>query len=220
MSDVATQNRPRPISARAADSVAARVRLCFMASGGGHFQELCGLADLAEKYDHLLISTKVNHALAHACPFRRVYQIDEIGQGQWKGSPLRILRTFWRVLRILRRERPDLVISTGAGIAVPGFLAARLLGIHTIYIESYARVESLSLAGKVCYHLADRFLVQHAGLARRLPRAVYACSLSSFLEVDSHDAEHSKSDNSAADGCLLPRVVRESRNPKCKEGCP
>jgi beta-1,4-N-acetylglucosaminyltransferase len=158
-----------------------------MASGGGHFQELCGLADLADQYDHILISTEVNQALAHVCPFHPVYQIDEIGQGLWKGSPLRILGTFWRVLRILRRERPHLVISTGAGIAVPGFVAAKLLGIRTIYIESYARVESLSLTGKVCYHLADRFLVQHACLASRLPRAVYTGSLNRFLDADSHD---------------------------------
>jgi len=166
---------------------AAQVKICFMASGGGHFQELCGLADLAERYDHLLISTEVNKALAHACPFRRTYQIDEVGQGLWKRSPTKIVGTFWRILRILRRERPDLVISTGAGIAVPGFLAAKLLGIRTIYIETYARVESLSLAGKVCYRLADRFLVQHACLASRLPGAIYAGTLNSFLDADSHD---------------------------------
>ena len=165
-----------------------------MASGGGHFQELCGLADLAERYDHILISTDVNKALAHACPFRHVYQIDEVGQGQWKGSPFRILGTFWKVLRILRRERPGLVISTGAGIAVPGFLAAKLLGIRTVYIESYARVESLSLAGRVCYHLADRFLVQHACLASRLPRAVYAGAVNDFLDADSHEVENLKSE--------------------------
>jgi UDP-N-acetylglucosamine:LPS N-acetylglucosamine transferase len=163
-----------------------------MASGGGHFRELCGLADLAERYDHILISTDVNKALAHACPFRHVYQIDEVGQGLWKGSPFRILGTFWRVLRILRRERPHLVISTGAGIAVPGFLAAKLLGIRTIYIESYARVESLSLAGRVCYHLADRFLVQHARLASRRPRAVYVGAINSFLDADSHETEDAK----------------------------
>jgi beta-1,4-N-acetylglucosaminyltransferase len=218
MSDVAIPDRHCLVSERAADPVgdpqrnesrsgtpATRVRLCFMASGGGHFQELCGLADLADQYDHLLISTEVNQALAHACPFQHVYQIDEVGQGLWKGSPLRILGTFWRVLRILRRERPHLVISTGAGIAVPGFLAAKLLGIRTVYIESYARVESLSLAGKVCYHLADRFLVQHACLANRLPRAVYAGSLNSFLDADSHEAGNPKS---------------EARNPKYEEGRP
>jgi UDP-N-acetylglucosamine:LPS N-acetylglucosamine transferase len=152
-----------------------------MASGGGHFQELCGLVPLAERYDHLLISTDVNKVLSHACPFRRVHQVDEVGQGLWKKNPLKILGVLWRILRILRREKSNLVISTGAGIAVPGFLAAKLLGIRTIYIESCARVETLSLAGKVCYHLADLFLVQHASLANRLPRAIYAGSLNPYF---------------------------------------
>jgi UDP-N-acetylglucosamine:LPS N-acetylglucosamine transferase len=182
---------------------AASVKICFMASGGGHFQELCGLADLAERYDHFLISTDVNKALAHASPFRRTYQTDEVGQGLWKKSPTKILGTFWQILRILRREKPDLVISTGAGIAMPGFLAARMLGIRTIYIESYARVESLSLAGKVCYRIADRFLVQHACLTSRWPGAVFAGTLNSFLDADSHEAENPKF---------------EFRNPKCAEG--
>jgi len=162
------------------------VRICFMASGGGHFRELCDLTSLAEKYDHVLISTEVNKALAEACPFRRVYQIDEVGQGLWKRSPARLLGTFWRLLGILRRERPNLVISTGAGIAVPGFVAARLLGIRTVYIETYARIDSLSLAGRICYHLADRFLVQHACLTSRLPRAIYAGTLNCYLDADSH----------------------------------
>jgi beta-1,4-N-acetylglucosaminyltransferase len=165
---------------------AAPVRLCFMASGGGHFRELCELTSLAERYGHVLISTEVNKALAEACPFQRVYRIDEVGQGLWKKNPIRVLGTFWRLLGILRRERPNLVISTGAGIAVPGFVAAKLLGIRTVYIESYARIESLSLAGRICYHLADRFLVQHARLIKRLPRAVYAGTLNCYLDADSH----------------------------------
>ncbi len=166
--------------------VAAPVRICFMASGGGHFRELCELTSLAEKYAHVLISTEVNKALAEACPFQRVYQIDEVGQGLWKKSPTKVLGTFWRLLGILRREKPDLVISTGAGIAVPGFVAAKLLGIRTVYIETYARIESLSLAGRICYHLADRFLVQHACLVSRLPRAIYAGTLNCYLDADSH----------------------------------
>jgi UDP-N-acetylglucosamine:LPS N-acetylglucosamine transferase len=186
MDVLSAQNRSVRLSDADGVPAATQVRICFMASGGGHFRELCDLTSLAERYDHVLISTEVNKALAEACPFQHVYQINEVGQGLWRRSPIKVLGTFWRVLRILRRERPNLVISTGAGIAVPGFIAAKLLGIRTVYIETYARIESLSLAGKICYHLADRFLVQHTGLASRLPRAVYAGTLNCHLDADSH----------------------------------
>ena len=157
-----------------------------MASGGGHFQELCELTSLAEAYDHILISTELNKAVSETCPFRRIYLIGEVGQGQWRKHPGEMLRALWRILRILLRERPGFVISTGAGIAVPGFLAAKLLRIRTIYVESYARVESLSLAGRICYRLSNLFLVQHAGLATQLSHAVYVGSLNAYLDADSH----------------------------------
>ncbi len=200
MSELSVHSRSDCAADEEASQVATGVRICFMASGGGHFQELCGLAGLAQRYPHSLISTDVNKALAQACPFDRVHEIEEVGQGLWKKNPVRVLGTLWRILRILLREKPNLVISTGAGIAVPGFLAARLLGIRTVYIESFARVESLSLTGKICYRLAHVFLVQHASLARRLPRAVYVGALNSFLDADSQATDSLASATANSEG--------------------
>jgi beta-1,4-N-acetylglucosaminyltransferase len=165
---------------------AIRVKICFLASGGGHFQQLCGLACLAEEYDHFLISTIGNRAATAVRAFQPIYLVGEPGQGSWKRHPSTPIRVLWEILRIFARERPNLVISTGSGIAVPGFIAAKILRIRTIYIEAYARVHSLSLAGRICRHLSDRFLVQHRGLADQLPRAVYAGTLYSHLGGGEH----------------------------------
>jgi len=185
--DFASTQGDSPVaSERSEHERSAHVRICFMASGGGHFHELCALADLAKAYDHILVSTELNKAVREMCPFQRIYLLGEVGQGQWKKHPGELPRVLWRILRILLQERPHLVISTGAGIAVPGFLMAKLLGIRTIFVESYARVESLSLAGRICYHLSNLFLVQHAGLAHQRSRAVYVGSLSTYMDADSH----------------------------------
>ena len=158
------------------------VKVCFLASGGGHFQQICELASIAEEYDHLLVTTKSNRAaLADTCPFGNLYHVSEVGLGEWRRHPIRILHVFFRLLYILYREKPNLMVSTGSGIAAPSFLAAKVLRIPTVYIEAYTRATSLSLAGKVCYKLADHFLVQHRELARRIPRAVYAGSLYRYL---------------------------------------
>lgn len=69
----------------------------------------------------------------------------------------RNLRLAWGVLRT---ERPDAVLSTGAGPAVPFLILARLLGIHTIYVESLTRTESLSLSGRLVYPFVAEFFVQ------------------------------------------------------------
>ena len=61
---------------------------------------------------------------------------------------------------VLRRERPDAVVSTGAGVALPFFLIAKVLGIRTVFIEVYDRIDSRSLTGRLCRPLSDLFLLQ------------------------------------------------------------
>lgn len=62
--------------------------------------------------------------------------------------------------KILRREKPTLILSTGAGISVPFMILGRLLKIKTIYIESLTRIEELSLSAKMNAFFIDLFLVQ------------------------------------------------------------
>jgi UDP-N-acetylglucosamine:LPS N-acetylglucosamine transferase len=72
--------------------------------------------------------------------------------------------------RTLRRERPDLVVSTGAAVAFPFFVVARLLRIKTVYIEVYDRIDLATLTGRLCYPISDLFLLQWREQARFYPR--------------------------------------------------
>lgn len=162
------------------------IRICFLSSGGGHFRQLCRLGELARTYDHFLITTRANRLARDPCPFKSKYFIEDLGTGRWKTRPNRLLSGPAKLFTILRREKPDLLISTGSGIAAPAFLAAKLLRIKTIYIEAFARVCSLSLAGKICYRLADLFLVQHPQLVENWPRARYGGALYDCLAGDRH----------------------------------
>jgi UDP-N-acetylglucosamine:LPS N-acetylglucosamine transferase len=87
---------------------------------------------------------------------------------------LRNLRLAWR---LLREERPDLVVSTGAGVAVPFFLAARLLGIATVFVEAYERIETASLSGRLCYPMSDLFVLQWPEQRRLYPTGQVVGSL-------------------------------------------
>jgi len=73
------------------------------------------------------------------------------------------LRLAWRVVR---RERPDAIVSTGAALAVPFFLFGRLFGARLIYVESLTRTAGLSLSGRLVRPLSDAFFVQWPELAR------------------------------------------------------
>jgi beta-1,4-N-acetylglucosaminyltransferase len=63
-------------------------------------------------------------------------------------------------IRTLRRERPDVIVSTGAGAAVPFFWVGRLLGCRTVYLEVYDRIDSPTMSGRLCSPVTDLFLVQ------------------------------------------------------------
>ncbi len=70
------------------------------------------------------------------------------------------IRNLGLAIRLLRAQRPDLLISDGAGVAFPFFLAARALGVHTVYLEVYDRISRPSLTGRLCYPLSELFLLQ------------------------------------------------------------
>jgi UDP-N-acetylglucosamine:LPS N-acetylglucosamine transferase len=71
-----------------------------------------------------------------------------------------LLRNLRLAYRQLRSYRPDVVVSTGAGVAVPFFWLARLMGARTVFIEVLDRVDSRTLTGMLCYPVTDLFLVQ------------------------------------------------------------
>jgi UDP-N-acetylglucosamine transferase subunit ALG13 len=79
--------------------------------------------------------------------------------------------SFFRSLGVMLRERPDVVISTGAGAVIFPVLLGRLLGAHVVVIESFARFERPSLFGRLAAPLAHDLVVQSAKLAPFYPRA-------------------------------------------------
>lgn len=88
-----------------------------------------------------------------------------------------LLRNLALAVRVLRRERPDVVISTGAGVAFPFFLLARLMRVPTVYIEVYDRLDSPTLTGRLCRPFTDLFCVQWTEQTRFYPSAQVIGSL-------------------------------------------
>ncbi|MBM3396260.1 MAG: UDP-N-acetylglucosamine--LPS N-acetylglucosamine transferase [Betaproteobacteria bacterium] len=78
----------------------------------------------------------------------------------------------WEAWRLLRRYRPHLIVSVGAGPIVPFTLIGKLLGIPTLFVETVTRVRMPSLTGRIMYRLADRFFYQWPSLAPFFPKGV------------------------------------------------
>lgn len=80
------------------------------------------------------------------------------------------VRNMGLALRVVRRFQPDVVVSTGAGVALPFFIAARLRGIRTVYLEVFDRIDGPTLTGRLCYPITDLFLLQWEEQKASYPR--------------------------------------------------
>ena len=111
----------------------------------------------------------------------RITRAREVGQG-WLSSFLTSARACLEALSLVRQERPALLLVNGPGVCLPVCLAAFVLRLlaspwyhpKIIFCESFCRVRSLSVTGRVMYHLlADRFVVHWPALQKRFPRSEY-----------------------------------------------
>ena len=145
-------------------------KVCFAASSGGHLAEISCLQELCEKYDVFLLTEKNDAEHTDLCD--RVYYVNQINRRE-RGFLLHFLRLFRESSRVLKKEDPDCVVTTGALAAVPISILAKLRHKKLVYIESFARVTGGSLSGKILYHFADKFYVQWPELLEIYPKAEY-----------------------------------------------
>jgi UDP-N-acetylglucosamine:LPS N-acetylglucosamine transferase len=136
-----------------------RKKILAVSSGGGHWVELIRLAPAFEGHD--IVFATVHDAYRSEICFASFYKIRDVTR--W--NKLQWIRTIVKLIWILRREKPDIVISTGA---LPGYFSLRLakwFGAKTIWVDSIANVEELSLSGQMIGKYADLWLTQWPHLA-------------------------------------------------------
>lgn len=137
-----------------------RQRILAVASCGGHWRQLLKLRGAWAECDVAYVSVGTDRAADVAGS--RYHGI----QDSSRANPLAVLRSLHRIWRILRSERPDTVVSTGAA---PGFLAltlARLYGAKTVWIDSAANSDRMSLSGRLAKWSSDLWLTQWPHLAK------------------------------------------------------
>ena len=147
-----------------------RPRLCFAASSGGHLEELLMLRPLMERYDSVLVTEKTAYE-TDVGEIRRRYLV-QVNRRELTCLP-RLAINALRSLGIILRERPDVVVCTGVLATVPMCLLCKLFGKKLVFIESYAKVKTPTLTGKLLYPFSDRFYVQWRELLEFYPKAIY-----------------------------------------------
>lgn len=144
----------------AVDSFSPRKRVLAIASGGGHWVQLLRLAAAFEGCD--LAYVTVNEGYREQAGASRFYVVNNATR--WDRIALVILAI--RIAWIVLRERPDVIISTGAAPGYFGLLIGRWIGCRTVWVDSVANAEKLSLSGEKIGRHADLWLTQWPHLAK------------------------------------------------------
>ena len=147
-----------------------KMKICFICSSGGHFEQIKQLKQVEKKYDCFYVLTKTKSTQEVQS---KKYLVSFYGRKNKFSFALNIIIWFIEELAIFFKEKPDVIITTGAADAIPMCLISKFFGKKVIYIETFARRNEPSKTGKFIYRFADLFIIQWKELQQFYPNAVY-----------------------------------------------
>lgn len=145
-------------------------KICFISSSGGHWEELMCLSDIMKENQCFFVTEEGGQSTDFK--LGTIYKFPQINRRE-KNFLIHFIKLFRHAKKIMRQEKPDVLITTGALIAFPFCVHAKKMKTKIIYIESFARVYNASLTGKLVYPFADLFLIQWETMQKVYPKAIY-----------------------------------------------
>lgn len=143
------------------------IKICLVGSSGGHLTHLYMLRDFWKSRNHFWVTfdkTDANSILKNEKKYYCYYPTNR--------NIKNLIKNTFLAIKILIREKPDLIVSSGAAVAVPFFYIGKIIGAKTVYIEVFDRINKSTLTGKLVYPITDRFIVQWEEMKQVYPKAV------------------------------------------------
>jgi exopolysaccharide biosynthesis glucuronosyltransferase PssD len=137
-----------------------KCRILAVASAGGHWVQLQRVFPAFKEHNVAFLTTDAGYR-SEALP-HRFYVVNDASS--WS-SRLKLAQMAVRILLVVVRERPSIVISTGAACGFFSVLFGKMIGARTIWIDSIANIDELSMAGRLARRYADLWLTQWPHLA-------------------------------------------------------
>ena len=142
------------------------MKVCLVGSSGGHLSHLYMLKPFWSKHERFWVTfdkedarQTLNDEVFYPCYFPTNRNLKNL------------IRNTFLAWKILRREKPDVIISTGAAVAIPFFYLGKLFGAKTIYVEVFDRIDAPTLSGKLVRPVTDKFIVQWEEMLEVYPKA-------------------------------------------------
>lgn len=143
------------------------MKVCLVGSSGGHLTHLYMLKPFWQEKERFWVTFDKQDA-ASLLSGEQVYHCYFPTNRNLKN----LIRNTILAWKVLGKEKPDLIVSSGAAVAVPFFYLGKLFGAKTVYIEVFDRIDKPTLTGKLVYPVTDRFIVQWEEMKAVYPKAI------------------------------------------------
>ena len=142
-------------------------KVCLVGSSGGHLTHLYLLKPFWEEKERFWVTfgkedakSILENGKMYECYFPTNRNIKNL------------IKNTFLAIKIIRKEKPKLIISSGAGAAVPFFYIGKIFGVKTIFIEVFDRIDKPTITGKLVYPVTDIFIVQWEEMKKVYPKAI------------------------------------------------
>ena len=143
------------------------MKVCLVGSSGGHLTHLYMLKPFWQNKDRFWVTfdkedarSKLKGEKMYGCHYPTNRNLKNL------------IRNTFCALKVLKKERPSVIISSGAAVAVPFFYIGKLMGAKLVYIEVFDRIDKPTMTGKLVYPIVDKFIVQWDEQKKVYPKAI------------------------------------------------
>lgn len=143
------------------------IKVCLVGSSGGHLTHLTMLKPFLKNKKRFWVTFDKEDA--------RSQLKDEKMYGCYYPTNRNLkalIKNSFLAIKIIAKERPDLIISSGAAVAVPFFYVGKLFGAKLVYIEVFDRIDKPTVTGKMVYPITDKFIVEWEEMKKVYPKAI------------------------------------------------
>lgn len=143
------------------------IKICLVGSSGGHLTHLYMLKPYFDKHERFWVTfdkedarSLLNGEKVYPCYYPTNRNIKNL------------IKNTFVAIKVLKKEKPDVIISSGAAVAVPFFYIGKIMRKKLVYIEIYDRIDKPTLTGKLVYPITDKFIVQWEEMKKVYPKAI------------------------------------------------
>lgn len=143
------------------------LKVCLVGSSGGHLTHLYMLKPFWKDKKRFWVTFNKKDAQSVLENEKKYYCYYPTNR-----NIINLIKNTFLAIKILKKEKPDLIISSGAAVAVPFFYIGKLMGAKTVYIEVFDRINKSTLTGKLVYPITDKFIVQWEEMKTVYPKSI------------------------------------------------